>query len=121
MCEENKKSWYESQICAIQAWHGSGKSFSQIDKEYNFAAGTLFSIVNAIPDYRDTQSSISKWLRRKTGAFIPGQGCRTPTSTASPTTPANTIKNKRMIKKTAPLTNLTDAEQKFMARQLTQL
>ncbi len=53
------------------------KSFSQIDEEYNFAVGTLFTIVNAIPDYRGTRSSISKWLRRVTGALIPGSGCRT--------------------------------------------
>ena len=64
MCEENKKFWDESQISAINAWHSSGKSFSQIDEEYNFAVGTLFTIVNAIPDYRGTRSSISKWLRR---------------------------------------------------------
>ncbi len=44
-------------------WHSSGKSFSQIDEEYNFAVGTLFTIVNAIPDYRGTRSSISKWAR----------------------------------------------------------
>ena len=77
MCEENKKFWDESQISAINAWHSSGKSFSQIDEEYNFAVGTLFTIVNAIPDYRGTRSSISKWLRRMTGALIPGSGCRT--------------------------------------------
>ncbi len=49
MCEENKNSRDESQISAINAWHSSGKSFSQIDEEYNFAVGTLFTIVNAIP------------------------------------------------------------------------
>lgn len=45
MCEENKKSWDESQISAIKAWHESGKSFSQIDEQYNFAAGTLFNMI----------------------------------------------------------------------------
>ena len=71
MCEENKKFWDESQISAINARTADGKSFSQIDEEYNFAVGTLFTIVNAIPDYRGTRSSISKWSRRMTGALIP--------------------------------------------------
>ena len=114
MCEENKKSWDESQISAIKAWHDSRKSFSQINEEYNFAAGTLFSIVNAIPDYRGTRSSISKWLRRMTGAFIPGSGCRAITAVASSATPAQTTKKKRMTKKTSPSTNLTDTEQTIL-------
>ncbi len=46
MCEENKKSWDESQISAIKAWHESGKSFSQIDEQYNFAAGTFWGYAN---------------------------------------------------------------------------
>ncbi len=114
MCEEIKKFWDESQISAIKAWHGSGKSFSQIDEEYNFEAGTLFKIVNAIPDYRGTRSSISKWLRRVTGALIPGSGCRSVTNAASRSTPAQTIKKKRMTKKTSPSTNLTDTEKTIL-------
>ena len=100
MCEENKKFWDESQISAINAWHSSGKSFSQIDEEYNFAVGTLFTIVNAIPDYRGTRSSISKWLRRMTGALIPGSGCRTTKAISSPAT--------------SPSARLTDTEQTIL-------
>lgn len=114
MCEENKKSWDESQISAIKAWHESGKSFSQIDEQYNFAAGTLFNIVNAIPDYRGTRSSISKWLRRMTGAFIPGQGCRPTTSTESPTVRTQTTQKKKMSRKPSSSTNLTDTEQTIL-------
>lgn len=114
MCEENKKFWDASQISAIQAWHGSGKSFHQIDEEYNFASGTLFSIVNAIPDYRGTRSSISKWLRRMTGAFIPGSGCRPTTRAASSSAPVQTTKKKKMSKKPSPSTNLTDTEQTIL-------
>ena len=114
MCEEIKKSWDESQISAIKSWHGSGKSFSQIDGEYNFEAGTLFKIVNAIPDYRGTRSSISKWLRRMTGALIPGSGCRAAADTATPATPVQTIKRKRMTKNTSPSTNLTDTEKTIL-------
>lgn len=114
MCEENKKSWDESQISAIKAWHDSGKSFSQIDEEYNFATGTLFTIVNAIPDYRGTRSSISKWLRRMTGAFIYGSGCRATKATVSQAPPAHTAKNKRMTKKPSPSANLTDTEQTIL-------
>ena len=114
MCEENKKFWDESQISAINAWHSSGKSFSQIDEEYNFAVGTLFTIVNAIPDYRGTRSSISKWLRRMTGALIPGSGCRTTKAISSPATPAQTTKKKGMTKKPSPSARLTDTEQTIL-------
>ena len=86
----------------------------KIDEEYNFAVGTLFTIVNAIPDYRGTRSSISKWLRRMTGALIPGSGCRTTKAISSPATPAQTTKKKGMTKKTSPSARLTDTEQTIL-------
>lgn len=110
MCEEIKKTWDESQISAVKAWHDSGKSFSQIDEEYNFEARTLFKIVNAIPDYRGTRSSIRKWLRRQTGASIPGSGCPAKAVHSGTKATRQTSKKKDMTKKLSPSTNLTDTE-----------
>lgn len=114
MCEEIKKTWDESQISSVKAWHDSGKSFSQIDEEYNFEAGTLFKIVNAIPDYRGTRSSIRKWLRRQTGAFIAGSGCPATASHAVTKATRQTSKKKDMTKKLSPSTNLTDTEKTIL-------
>lgn len=110
MCEEIKKSWDDSQISAIKSWYDSGKSFNQIDEAYNFEAGTLFKIVNEIPDYRGTRSSISRWLRRMTGAAIPGSGCSAKHQTAVPAAPVPAKKKKKMTKKLSPSSNLTDTE-----------
>lgn len=106
MCKEIKKFWDDSQISAVKAWYDSGKSFNQIDEEYNFEAGTLFKIVNDIPDYRGTRSSISRWLRRMTGARIAGSGV--PSRQEPAATPVR--KKKTMSKKTSPSSNLTDTE-----------
>lgn len=114
MCEENKKCWDDSQISAVKAWHDSGKSFSQIDEEYNLEAGTLFKIVNDIPDYRGTRSSIRKWLRRQTGAYIPGLGCPSSMVQAETKTPRRTATKKNMTRKPSPSTNLTDTEKTIL-------
>lgn len=114
MCEEIKKIWDDSQISAVKAWHDSGKSFSQIDEEYNFEAGTLFKTVNAIPDYRGTRSSIRKWLRRQTGAYIPGSGCHAAMVQTETKSPQRTATKRNMTKKISPSTNLTDTEKTIL-------
>lgn len=114
MSEEIKKNWDDSQISAIMSWYDSGKSFSQIDKQYNFGAGTLFKIVNAIPDYRGTRSSISRWLRRMTGAAVSGSGCRANVQRVQTARQAPAKKNKKMTKKLTPSSNLTDTERTIL-------
>ena len=64
MSEEIKRNWDEGEIAAVRAWYDSPKGFDQIEKEINLPSGTLFKLVNAIPDYRGTRCSIGKWLRR---------------------------------------------------------
>lgn len=63
MSEKNKKNWDKSEIAAVRAWHDSAKCFSQVEKEINLPAGTLYKIVNEIPDYRGTRCSVGKWLQ----------------------------------------------------------
>ncbi|MDO5396284.1 MAG: hypothetical protein Q4F07_10035 [Bacteroidales bacterium] len=64
MCEEIKRKWDDGEIAAVRAWYESDKGFDQIEKEINLPSGTLFKIVNEIPDYRGTRRSLGKWLRR---------------------------------------------------------
>ena len=64
MSEEIKRNWDEGEIAAVRAWYESPKGFDQIEKEIKLPSGTLFELVNAIPDYRGTRCSIGKWLRR---------------------------------------------------------
>lgn len=64
MSEEIKKNWDDGEIAAVRAWYESGKGFDQIEREINLPSGTLFKIVNTIPDYRGTRRSLGKWLRR---------------------------------------------------------
>lgn len=64
MCEEIKRNWDEGEIAAVQAWDESTKGFEQIEKEIKLPSGTLFKLVNAIPDYRGTRCSLGKWGRR---------------------------------------------------------
>lgn len=64
MSEEIKKNWDKSEIAAVRAWYESAKSFDQVEKEINMSSGTLYKIVNEIPDYRGTRCSVGKWLRR---------------------------------------------------------
>ena len=47
----------------IQEWYETNKSFGQIEREQNLAAGTMLQKLNSIPDYRGTRRSIGKWLR----------------------------------------------------------
>ena len=72
MSEEIKRNWDEGEIAAVRAWYESPKGFDQIEKEIKLPSGTLFELVNAIPDYRGTRCSIGKWLRRiGSGATAP--------------------------------------------------
>ena len=52
MSEEIKKIWDDGEIAAVRAWHESEKGFDQVEREINLPSGTLFRIVNEIPDYR---------------------------------------------------------------------
>lgn len=84
MSEKIKKSWDDTEIRLVRAWHDSGKGFSQLDDENNLPSGTLYNIVNSIPDYRGSRRSIGKWLRC--------QGNPTP---AVSTKPRNTSSKKK--------------------------
>ena len=47
----------------IQEWYETNKSFGQIEREQNLAAGTMLQKLNSIQGYRGTRRSIGKWLR----------------------------------------------------------
>ncbi|MDE5674766.1 MAG: hypothetical protein K2I44_05425 [Muribaculaceae bacterium] len=64
MSEEIKRNWDDGEIAAVRAWYESTKGFDQVEKEINLPSGTLFKLVNEIPDYRGTRHSLGKWLRR---------------------------------------------------------
>ena len=64
MSEEIKRNWDDGEIAAVRAWYESTKGFDQVEKEINLPSGTLFKLVNEIPDYRGTRRSLGKWLRR---------------------------------------------------------
>ncbi len=64
MSEEIKRNWDDGEIAAVRAWYESTKGFDQVEKEINLPTGTLFKLVNEIPDYRGTRRSLGKWLRR---------------------------------------------------------
>lgn len=70
MREEIKKNWNDGEIAAVRARYGSTKGFKQVEEEINLPAGTLYKIVNGIPDYRGTRRSIGKWLRRMASSPI---------------------------------------------------
>ena len=107
MSEKIKKSWDDTEISLIRAWYDSGKGFSQLDEENNLPSGTLYNIVNPIPDYKGTRRSIGKWLRR--------QNQPTPAKSAEPTE-APFKKKKSMTKKTSLHTSVTDSDK--IERQL---
>ena len=88
MSEEIKKNWDDGEIAAVRAWYESEKGFDQVEREINLPSGTLYKIVNDIPDYRGTRRSLGKWLRRM---------CAT---TATPERPK---KKKRPVNKKASL------------------
>ena len=87
MSEEIKRNWDEGEIAAVRAWYESPKGFDQIEKEIKLPSGTLFELVNAIPDYRGTRCSVGKWLRHI------GSGATTPDKPRK--------KNRPMSKKTS--------------------
>lgn len=64
MSKEIKKKWDDGEMFAVRAWYESTKGFDQIEKEINLSSGTLYKLVNEIPDYRGSRCSIGKWLRR---------------------------------------------------------
>lgn len=64
MSEEIKRKWDDGEIAAVRTWYESTKGFDQIEKEIKLPSGTLYKIVNEIPDYRGSRCSIGKWLRR---------------------------------------------------------
>lgn len=88
MSEEIKRNWDDGEIVAVKAWYESTKSFDQVEKEINLPSGTLFKLVNEIPDYRGTRRSLGKWLLRM-GAIA--------------TTPDKPRKKKRPMPKKASL------------------
>ena len=107
MSEKIKKSWDDTEISLVRAWHDSGKGFSQLDEDNNLPSGTLYNMVNSIPDYKGTRRSIGKWLRQQNAAK--------PVEAAKPTkTPSR--KKKSMTKKTSLHTSVTDSDK--IERQL---
>ncbi len=64
MSEEIKRKWDDGEIAAVRAWYESDKGFDQVEREIKLPTGTLFKLVNEIPDYRGTRRSLGKWLRR---------------------------------------------------------
>lgn len=104
MREEIKRKWDNREIAAVRTWYESTKSFDQVEKEINLSSGTLFRLVNAIPDYRGTRRSLCKWLRRME-------------STA--TTPDKPKKKKHpMSKKTSLPTRDSDKIEQQLRREL---
>ena len=94
MSEEIKRNWDEGELAAVRIWYESTKGFDQIEKEINLPSGTLFKLVNSIPDYRGTRCSIGKWLRC-IGAATP--------------IPAKSKKKKRLMSK-KPSLNKSDKD-----------
>lgn len=108
MSEEIKKTWNKTEISLVKAWYESGKGFSQLDNENNLDSGTLYNIVNSIPDYKGTRCSVGKWLRKHTGTE------QTPAE--SPVIKMKPKKKKYMTKKTSLHTSVTDSDK--IERQL---
>lgn len=107
MSEKIKKSWDNTEINLVRSWYDSGKGFFQIDAENNLPSGTLYNIVNSIPDYKGTRRSIGKWLRR--------QSQTTQAISEKPTKPSSK-KKKSMTKKTTLHTSVSDSDK--IERQL---
>lgn len=103
MSEEIKRKWDDGEIAAVRTWYESTKGFDQIEKEIKLPSGTLYKIVNEIPDYRGSRCSIGKWLRR-IGAIA---------------TMPDKPKNKRsMSKKTSLPKNDSDKIERQLRREL---
>lgn len=107
MSEKIKKSWNKTEIGLIKAWYDSGKGFAQLDEENNLAFGTLYNIVNSIPDYKGTRRSVSKWLRSQVANEPVEQ---------KPTRKSSSKKKKSMTKKTSLHASVTDSDK--VERQL---
>lgn len=107
MSEKIKKSWDDTEIRLIKAWYESGKGFSQLDEENNLECGTLYKIVNSIPDYKGSRRSIGKWLRRH-GLTEPAKEPQSTKTTSN--------KKKSMTKKPSLHTIVTDSDK--IERQL---
>lgn len=104
MSEEIKKNWDDGEIAAVRAWYESEKGFDQVEREINLPCGTLYKLVNEIPDYRGTRRSLGKWLRRMD---------------ATTATPERPKKKKRPVKKKPSLPK-SDSEkiEKQLRREL---
>lgn len=72
MKEENNRNWDDGETAAVRAWYESEKGFGQVERETNLPPGTLYKLVNEIPDYRGTRRSLGRWHRRMFGE-CPGQ------------------------------------------------
>lgn len=108
MSEENQKNWNKTEISLIKAWYDSGKGFSQLDNENNLPSGTLYNIVNSIPDYKGTRRSVGKWLRKQ----IPTESV----PVGSPDAKTKSRKKRSMPKKASLHTSVTDSDK--IERQL---
>ena len=107
MSEKIQKTWNKTEISLVKAWYDSGKGFAQLDEENNLDSGTLYNIVNSIPDYKGTRRSVGKWLRRQSRIE----------ATSSEQSSKTTSKKKRsMTKKTTLHTSVTDSDK--IERQL---
>ena len=104
MSEKIKKNWNETQLSAIKQWYESEKGFQELDEINNFPSGTLFQLVNAIPDYRGTRRSIGKWIRTKFPA---------PAATTVQPKPRRKPR-KRMTKKSLPITDQPQIERQLL-------
>lgn len=111
MCEKISKKWDNAELNAIKDWFDSGKSFQQIDEMNNFPSGTLYTLVNAIPDYKGRRSSIKKWL----GKMLPNMSKIVLQIPEQPKPKARKTA-KRMKKKTSLHKDVTDCDK--VERQL---
>ena len=107
MSEKIQKSWNKSEISLVKAWYDSGKGFAQLDEENNLEPGTLYKIVNSIPDYKGTRCSVGKWLRHQS---------RMVSASTDQSSKPTSKKKKSMTKKTSLHKSVTDSEK--IERQL---
>lgn len=86
MNEKINRNQDEFLFKCIQEWYETNKSFGQIEREQNLAAGTMLKKLNSIQDYKGTRRSIGKWLR--SNHKIGGEGV------IKGTTPVPIVKNR---------------------------
>lgn len=104
MCKEIQKTWDEAQLLAVRQWYEGRQGFAEIDEANNFPAGTLYKIVNSIPDYRGTRRSIGRWVRKM---------CPSATSTQ-----AAECRPKRKYTRKKMKNSLSSTDQEKIERQL---